>query len=259
MQSVPAAATSAASALAAASSSSLSSFSLPLSPPPSSPPSESLTTLVTSLSTLLHALSDLSQSLSSQPLFLPLASASAALSVLLLVLALSPSEDDLPSSPYARTSTSYSSPSYGDSGADSSSSGSAMMGGTNGSSASSMMVVPVDTTGSLSSNRRAAAGGRKGPRKSYDGRELPLSYDPDAINAYFLRRPGVLLRRAVWAAGQTGGVVWQLVQDALQGGVSAEEERERAKQVVALIARLGPTAIKVRAGRGMGWLAGWRC
>ena len=77
-----------------------------------------------------------------------------------------------------------------------------------------------------------------------DGRELPLRYDPDAIASYFARRPLEVLLRTGRILGPCSVFASQVLLDRAQGQVAANERR-RARELVELIARLGPTAIKV--------------
>lgn len=76
------------------------------------------------------------------------------------------------------------------------------------------------------------------------GSELPTRYDPEAIAAYFKLRPARVAARAAWVAGQCSELIVALALDTLRDE-RKEREGERARQLVELITRLGPTAIKI--------------
>ncbi|GJP34432.1 hypothetical protein CLOM_g18875 [Closterium sp. NIES-68] len=76
------------------------------------------------------------------------------------------------------------------------------------------------------------------------GREIPSTYDPEAIAAYFKLRPARVVARAVWVAAQCSEVLAGLALDYARGEVK-QNEGLRAQQTMELITRLGPTAIKI--------------
>lgn len=76
------------------------------------------------------------------------------------------------------------------------------------------------------------------------GDELPLRYDPDAIAAYFRRRPLPVIARSLRILAECSVLVAQIYIDRARGR-ARENELLRAKQMVDLITSLGPTAIKV--------------
>lgn len=77
-----------------------------------------------------------------------------------------------------------------------------------------------------------------------EGEDLPLRYNAQAIAAYFRRRPWEVISRAVKIAFQCSALAASIVVD-FSSGKGKENEKLRASQLVDLIARLGPTAIKV--------------
>ncbi|CAI7806222.1 unnamed protein product [Closterium sp. NIES-54] len=76
------------------------------------------------------------------------------------------------------------------------------------------------------------------------GKEIPSTYDPEAIAAYFKLRPARVVARAVWVAAQCSEVLAGLALDYARGEVK-QNEQLRAQQTMELITRLGPTAIKI--------------
>ncbi|CAI5484720.1 unnamed protein product [Closterium sp. Yama58-4] len=76
------------------------------------------------------------------------------------------------------------------------------------------------------------------------GKEIPSTYDPEAIAAYFKLRPARVVARAVWVAAQCSEVLAGLALDYARGE-GKQNERLRAQQTMELITRLGPTAIKI--------------
>lgn len=73
---------------------------------------------------------------------------------------------------------------------------------------------------------------------------LPLEYDPDALKAYFARRPQVATRRMVQLAGAFSGFVGGYLYDLARGTVK-ENEIARAIQLREIITSLGPFYIKL--------------
>ncbi|CAI5981175.1 unnamed protein product [Closterium sp. NIES-64] len=76
------------------------------------------------------------------------------------------------------------------------------------------------------------------------GKEIPSTYDPEAIAAYFKLRPARVVARAVWVAAQCSEVLAGLALDYARGE-GKQNEQLRAQQTMELITRLGPTAIKI--------------
>ncbi|CAI5514854.1 unnamed protein product [Closterium sp. Naga37s-1] len=76
------------------------------------------------------------------------------------------------------------------------------------------------------------------------GKEIPSTYDPEAIAAYFKLRPARVVARAVWMAAQCSEVLAGLALDYARGE-GKQNEQLRAQQTMELITRLGPTAIKI--------------
>lgn len=77
-----------------------------------------------------------------------------------------------------------------------------------------------------------------------DGTDLPSRYDPDAIEAYFNKRPGAIYLRLLEVVYQFSSFVTSLLIDKASG-LEKENEKVRAVELVGLIAKLGPTAIKI--------------
>jgi hypothetical protein len=77
-----------------------------------------------------------------------------------------------------------------------------------------------------------------------EGRDLPLRYDAVAIAAYFRRRPVDILIRSAQVMFRCSALTASILIDEFVGR-KYEKEKLRASQLVELITRLGPTAIKV--------------
>lgn len=77
-----------------------------------------------------------------------------------------------------------------------------------------------------------------------EGRDLPLRYDAVAIAAYFRRRPVDILIRSAQVMFRCSALTASILIDEFVGR-KYEKEKLRASQLVELITRLGPTAIKI--------------
>ncbi|KAL3677092.1 hypothetical protein R1sor_027040 [Riccia sorocarpa] len=77
-----------------------------------------------------------------------------------------------------------------------------------------------------------------------EGEDIPLKYDPAAITAYFKKRPLEVLARAVKIISECSALVFNILLD-IKLEKYDENEKLRASQLVDLISRLGPTAIKI--------------
>lgn len=77
-----------------------------------------------------------------------------------------------------------------------------------------------------------------------EGQDLPLRYDAAIIGAYFRRRPLDIFLRSIRILFSCSSLTINILFDKYVGR-DQEMERLRATQMVDLIARLGPTAIKV--------------
>ena len=80
-----------------------------------------------------------------------------------------------------------------------------------------------------------------------DGADLPLEYDPEALSAYFSKRPGAVLTRLAQLSVAAGGWVAKTTVAALQGKLEAGSEGEVAA-VAGLrnvLVSLGPFYIKL--------------
>jgi hypothetical protein len=86
-----------------------------------------------------------------------------------------------------------------------------------------------------------------GSSTSLEGNDLPLRYDPEAIEAYFQKRPKEIYSRLVQVAFEFSSSIIDLIFDKVRGTVK-ENEKVRAKELVDLITKLGPTSIKVYPG-----------
>ena len=83
-------------------------------------------------------------------------------------------------------------------------------------------------------------------RKGFvEGQDLPLRYNADTINAYFKRRPVDIFLRSTRILFSCSTLTVNVLLDKYLGR-EQELEKLRATQLVQLIARLGPTAIKVQ-------------
>ncbi|MCO5601667.1 hypothetical protein L7F22_055790 [Adiantum nelumboides] len=77
-----------------------------------------------------------------------------------------------------------------------------------------------------------------------DGRDLPSRYDPDAIEAYFRDRPTDVYLRLLQVVYEFSSFAASLLIDKSMR-LDKESEKARAVELVGLIAKLGPTAIKI--------------
>jgi len=85
--------------------------------------------------------------------------------------------------------------------------------------------------------------------------ELPLTYDPDRIAAFWRRRPGAVVARVVQIAAAGASLITSLVSDAVSdavrgpGGLKGEarqaRDKARARQLRLALTELGPAYIKV--------------
>lgn len=79
-----------------------------------------------------------------------------------------------------------------------------------------------------------------------EGRDLPLRYDADLIAAYFKKRPMDIMTRSTKIMFECSNLTFNILWDKYVGR-EREMEKFRARQLVELITRLGPTAVKVCA------------
>ncbi|CAM6091149.1 unnamed protein product [Calypogeia fissa] len=77
-----------------------------------------------------------------------------------------------------------------------------------------------------------------------EGEDLPLRYDPEAIAAFFKKRPMDIAVRSLKIMVECSALTVSILFD-ISSGRAQENERRRAVQLVDLITRLGPTAIKI--------------
>lgn len=105
--------------------------------------------------------------------------------------------------------------------------------------ATALAAVAGSTVAIVSSNRS-----RNSRRAIVEGEDLPLRYDPVAIAAFFKRRPVDILVRSTKIMVECSALAIGILFDN-SSGKALENERRRAVEVVDLITRLGPTAIKV--------------
>lgn len=77
-----------------------------------------------------------------------------------------------------------------------------------------------------------------------EGRDLPLHYDAEIIAAYFQRKPMDIMLRSAKIMFECSSLTFSILWDKYIGR-EQEMEKLRATQLVELMARLGPTAIKV--------------
>ncbi|CAM6084874.1 unnamed protein product [Calypogeia fissa] len=77
-----------------------------------------------------------------------------------------------------------------------------------------------------------------------EGEDLPLRYDPEAIAAFFKKRPMDIAVRSLKIMVECSALTVSILFD-MSSGRAQENERRRAVQLVDLITRLGPTAIKI--------------
>ncbi|BBN18853.1 aarF domain-containing kinase [Marchantia polymorpha subsp. ruderalis] len=81
-------------------------------------------------------------------------------------------------------------------------------------------------------------------RAFIEGEDIPLRYDPRSIATFFKKRPADVLVRSVQIMTQCSSLSISIILDLTLNRYS-ENEKLRARQLVDLIARLGPTAIKI--------------
>lgn len=82
-------------------------------------------------------------------------------------------------------------------------------------------------------------------RKDFsEGRDLPLRYDAGLIAAYFKKRPMDIAMRSAKIMFECSSLTFNILWDKYVGR-EQEMEKLRARQLVELITRLGPTAVKV--------------
>ena len=86
--------------------------------------------------------------------------------------------------------------------------------------------------------------GSDGSSTRLEGNELPVRYDPEAIEAYFQKRPKEIYSRLIQVVFEFSSFAVDLIIDKVSGTVK-ENEKVRAKELVDLITKLGPTSIKV--------------
>lgn len=77
-----------------------------------------------------------------------------------------------------------------------------------------------------------------------EGGVLPSRYNSEGIAAYFRRRPLEVLSRSIYVLAESSVIVANIYLDRALG-TDQQNERLRAKELVDLITRLGPTAVKV--------------
>ena len=77
-----------------------------------------------------------------------------------------------------------------------------------------------------------------------EGRDLPLRYDAELIAAYFKKRPMDIMRRSAKIMFECSNLTFNILWDKYVGR-EREMEKLRARQLVELITKLGPTAVKV--------------
>lgn len=85
---------------------------------------------------------------------------------------------------------------------------------------------------------------REGNRGFVEGHDLPLRYDPEIIATYFKKRPMDVLMRSAKIMLECSSLTFNILWDKYVGR-DQKMEKIRARQLVELITRLGPTAIKV--------------
>jgi hypothetical protein len=77
-----------------------------------------------------------------------------------------------------------------------------------------------------------------------EGRDLPLRYDADLIAAYFKKRPMDIMKRSAEIMFECSNLTFNILWDKYVGR-EREMEKLRARQLVELITKLGPTAVKI--------------
>ncbi len=103
------------------------------------------------------------------------------------------------------------------------------------------VIATIATTSSIIMSSLSVNESKKG---FVEGRDLPLRYDAVAIAAYFRRRPVDILIRSAQVMFRCSALTASILIDEFVGR-KYEKEKLRASQLVELITRLGPTAIKV--------------
>ncbi|GIM09389.1 hypothetical protein Vretimale_13253, partial [Volvox reticuliferus] len=86
-----------------------------------------------------------------------------------------------------------------------------------------------------------------GPETPYDaagGDVLTHEYDPEAVAAYFARRPLAVVRRSAQVATEAASFGAALLLDMWTGRLQSNE-RQRAEQLRGIVERLGPAYVKV--------------
>lgn len=81
-------------------------------------------------------------------------------------------------------------------------------------------------------------------RSSEEKDTLPLRYDPEAIAAYFEKRPLAVVSRLLEVILDCSYIALGLASDSATDKVKVNE-KQRATEFVDLITKLGPTTIKV--------------
>ncbi len=107
--------------------------------------------------------------------------------------------------------------------------------------ASVAVIATIATTSSIIMSSLSVNESKQG---FVEGRDLPLRYDAVAIAAYFRRRPVDILIRSAQVMFRCSALTASILIDEFVGR-KYEKEKLRASQLVELITRLGPTAIKV--------------
>nr|PNR54038.1 hypothetical protein PHYPA_007714 [Physcomitrium patens] len=77
-----------------------------------------------------------------------------------------------------------------------------------------------------------------------EGRDLPLRYDADLIAAYFKKRPMDIAMRSTKIMFECSNLTFNILLDKYLGR-ERQMEQVRARELVELITRLGPTAVKI--------------
>eukprot|EP00238_Polyblepharides_amylifera_P011855 CAMPEP_0196587628 /NCGR_PEP_ID=MMETSP1081-20130531/58094_1 /TAXON_ID=36882 /ORGANISM="Pyramimonas amylifera, Strain CCMP720" /LENGTH=743 /DNA_ID=CAMNT_0041909867 /DNA_START=360 /DNA_END=2591 /DNA_ORIENTATION=+ len=76
------------------------------------------------------------------------------------------------------------------------------------------------------------------------GDELPLAYDPELIDQYWSKRPGLVAQRALQLLGVSAGFIFNIVSDIVLKRTK-EKEVERACEIREIVTSLGPAYIKL--------------
>jgi aarF domain-containing kinase len=116
--------------------------------------------------------------------------------------------------------------------------------------ATALSIPPPDYEASATA---PAPGGSSGSSSRSDPRDPPLTHDynPEAMAAYFRRRPVAVAARAARLASQVAALGLAVAGDFATGRVAANE-RARAEQLRGAIERLGPAYVKVAQVRRAG-------